>query len=288
MDGRYSKTEIEKIIEKGSVNKKSRLFLRDRMGYFGLGFILSYKEIEKLTLSVSPDRRKEWESNISFGLRLENGFKDLDRFLRDLTGLRETLLRTLTEIRDFEILEECLNRLVDKDSEEFSLGWWDQVSEEAQENIEKNGVERRGLSLVKISLDRWNHISLNLTGEGSLTERAEKNQNDLREQMRCYLCYEEAMRRRIGESGIEVPEYEEKLKQNRSILERPVSMRVRFQGRQDNRTYQTSLVRPQEEPLEFPYPALRDMIENYSVYPEEINLEEEKNIKSITEYYNQI
>ena len=122
---KYIKKEIEKIIEKGSVSKKATLFLRDRMGYFGSGFILTYEEIERLTLSVKPEKRKEWESYISFGLRLENGFKDLDRFLRELTGYRETLLRTLTEIRDFEILEECLNKLVNKDSDEFRQGLFD-------------------------------------------------------------------------------------------------------------------------------------------------------------------
>lgn len=286
---KYIKKEIEKIIERGSVSKKATLFLRDRMGYFGSGFILTYEEIERLTLSVKPEKRKEWESYISFGLRLENGFKDLDRFLRELTGYRETLLRTLTEIRDFEILEECLNKLVNKDSDEFRQGLFDfSVPEDAKENIETNRVETGGLSLVRMTLDKWNNISLNLTGEGSLTERAEKNRDDLREQMRSYLCYEEAMIGRIKESKIEVPEYGDKLRKNRSVLEKPVSMRVRFQGRQDNRTYQTSLVRPEEGPLELPYPALRDLVENYSVYPEEINLNEEKNIKLINEYYNQI
>ena len=110
---RYNQKMIEGIIKKAPVSKKIQLFLRDRMGYFGQGFILNYDQIERLTLSVAPEDRKEWEVKTALGLRIENALKDMNRSLERVRSGRRRLSRILTEIQDFELLEDTLNQILD-------------------------------------------------------------------------------------------------------------------------------------------------------------------------------
>ena len=291
---RYSQREIDRIIESGSVKQRARLAIRDRMGYHGAGFILTYEQVERLNLSVQDIiERKQWEDLTSRGLRLENGFKDLKLILRDLSRDRENLLTTLRTIRDFELLEEIINKLIDPQEESLfratdpqSIDFLSQIS---LDNMRDRRISSKGFSLIKPTLDPSNHLNLNLTGEDSLTERAKFLRGELMERMREYLCYEVAMRQRISELKLDIPEYEEVLMANREIVEQPVSMSLRFEGVQDNRTYQIGEANLKDrDPQEYPFPSLSDLIEDYSVRPQDIDLDSEENQEFINKCYNQL
>lgn len=292
-DRRYSDSDIERIFSSGTIKQKARLYIRDRMGYFGQGFILNPDEAESLPLSFEAWRRDEWEKYVSFGLRLENGFKDLNRSLERMKRNRTDLVRTLSEIHDFEKLETIVNKLLDP---LLDVGLWDEVGEPdspiaqiALRNLSERNIEIEGFSLIKPTLDPDNHIDLRLSGTGSLREQAEKLRDGLREEMRLYLCYEVAIRRRIEELGLVIPEYENLLKENREVVEEPVSMLLRWEGVQDNRTYQLGETNLKDrDPQEYPSPSLRRMIEDYSVRPRDIDLNSDKNINDIKTLYNQI
>ena len=292
-DRRYSRGDIERIFSSGTIKQKARLYIRDRMGYFGQGFILSPSEAEQLPLSFEGWRREEWESFVSLGLRLENGFKDMSRSLERMKRNRADLLRTLWEIHDFEKIEVLLNRLLDP---VIDRTLWDSVGDQdcpipqlALRNLMDRGVETDGFFIVKPTLDKDNHIDLHTSGAGSLRERADKLRNQLREEMRLYLCYEVAIRQRIEELGLNIPEYEDLLKENRKIVEEPVSISLRWEGVQDNRTYQFGETNLKDrDPQEYPFPSLRKMIEDYSVRHQDIDLDSDKNRKDIKELYEQI
>ena len=292
-DRRYSRDDIERIISSGSIKQKSRLYIRDRMGYFGQGFILTYGDIESLTLSVEAWKRREWEGFVSFGLRLENGFKDMNRGLERLRRNRADLLRTLSEIHDFEKLELALNKLLDP---RLDPVLWSDIGENAKllpelalTNLRERRIETDGFSLVSPRLDPSNHIDLGLSGEGSLRERAGEERDRLRNEMRFYLCYEIAIRRRIEELGLNIPEYESLMKQNREVIEEPVSMSLRWAGVQDNRTYQIGEANLKDrEPQEHPFPSLMRMIEDYSVRPQDIDLDSIESKQEIKKIYEQI
>lgn len=292
-DRRYSQGDIERIFSSGTIKQKARLYIRDRMGYFGQGFILSPSEAEQLPLSFEAWKREEWEGFVSLGLRLENGFKDMSRSLERMKRDRADLLRTLWEIHDFEKIEVLLNRLLDP---VIDRTLWDSVGEQdcpipqlALRNLMDRGVEMDGFFIVKPTLDSDNHINLNTSGEGSIRERAEKLRDRLRKEMRFYLCYEVAIRRRISELNLNIPEYENLLSQNREVVEEPVSMSLRWAGVQDNRTYQLGETNLKDkEPQEYPFPSLRRMIEDYSVRVGDIDLDSPENQKEINLTYEQI
>lgn len=292
-DRRYSQGDIERIFSSGTIKQKARLYIRDRMGYFGQGFILSPSEAEQLPLSFEAWKREEWEGFVSLGLRLENGFKDMSRSLERMKRDRADLLRTLWEIHDFEKIEVLLNRLLDP---VIDRTLWDSVGEQdcpipqlALRNLMDRGVEMDGFFIVKPTLDSDNHINLNTSGVGSIRERAEKLRDRLRKEMRFYLCYEVAIRRRISELNLNIPEYENLLSQNREVVEEPVSMSLRWAGVQDNRTYQLGETNLKDkEPQEYPFPSLRRMIEDYSVRVGDIDLDSPENQKEINLTYEQI
>lgn len=293
-DRRYSQTDIDRIFDSGTIKQKSRLYLRDRMGYFGQGFILNFDDAKELPLSFEPWKRDEWEKYVSFGLRLENGFKDMSRSLERIRQDRFILLRTLSEIHDFEKLELLLNRLLDPDLDPVL---WDSIGEPetivprvALENLRDRDIPiDKSFQLIDLTLDPSNHIDLHLSGGGSLREQAEKRRDILREEMRLYLCYEVAIRRRIPELGLSIPEYENLLKKNREVIEEPVSLSLRWEGVQDNRTYQIGEANLKDrDPQEYPFPSLMRMVEDYSVRPQDIDLNSIENRNDIERLYHQI
>lgn len=293
-DRRYSQTDIDRIFDSGTIKQKSRLYLRDRMGYFGQGFILNFDDAKELPLSFEPWKRDEWEKYVSFGLRLENGFKDMSRSLERIRQDRFILLRILSEIHDFEKLELLLNRLLDPD---LDPTLWDDIGEPdsllprlALDNLRERLIhEDKSFKLLDLTLDPSNHIDLNLSGDGSLREQAKKRRDILREEMRLYLCYEVAIRRRIPELGLSIPEYENLLKKNREVIEEPVSLSLRWEGVQDNRTYQIGEANLKDrDPQEYPFPSLMRMIEDYSVRPQDIDLNSIENRNDIERLYHQI
>ena len=291
-DRRYSRGDIERIISSGSIKQKSRLYIRDRMGYFGQGFILTYDDIDRLVLSVEAWKRDEWNQFVSLGLRLENGFKDMNRGLERLKRNRSDLLRTLSEIHDFEMFEVLLNRLLTPND----LNLWEGVGDPdslvpniALTNLRERGITTDGFSLISPTLDSSNHIDLRLSGTGSLRERAENERELVRKEMRFYLCYEVAIRRRIKELGLVIPEYESLMRRNRAVVEEPVSMSLRWEGVQDNRTHQVGEANLKDrDPQEYPFPSLMRMIEDYSVRPQDIDLNSTGCKEEIKRTYEQI
>ena len=292
-DRRYSEGDLDRIFSSGSIKQKARLYIRDRMGYFGQGFILSPSEAEQLPRSFEPWKRDEWEKYVSFALRLENGFKDMNRSLERIIRNRDDLLRTLFEIHDFEQLELLLNLFVDPDLDPVL---WDDIGEPdsllprlALDNLRKRFIQDNSFRLIDPGIDSSNHIDLHLSGDGSLRERAGKLRDRLRKEMRFYLCYEVAIRQRIPELGLSVPEYENLLKKNREVVEEPVSMSLRWAGVQDNRTYQLGETNLKDRnPQEYPFPSLMRMIEDYSVRPQDIDLNSPESKKEIKISYEQI
>ena len=292
-DRRYSEGDLDRIFSSGSIKQKARLYIRDRMGYFGQGFILSPSEAEQLPRSFEPWKRDEWEKYVSFALRLENGFTDMNRSLERIIRNRDDLLRTLFEIHDFEQLELLLNLFVDPDLDPVL---WDDIGEPdsllprlALDNLRKRFIQDNSFRLIDPGIDSSNHIDLHLSGDGSLRERAGKLRDRLRKEMRFYLCYEVAIRQRIPELGLSVPEYENLLKKNREVVEEPVSMSLRWAGVQDNRTYQLGETNLKDRnPQEYPFPSLMRMIEDYSVRPQDIDLNSPESKKEIKISYEQI
>ena len=292
-DRKYSRGDIERIFSSGTIKQKARLYIRDRMGYFGQGFVLSPSEAEQLPLSFEGWKREEWESYVSLGLRLENGFKDMNRSLERIKRNREDLHRTLSEIHDFEKIEVLMNRLLDPF---LAPEIWEEVGEPdsplpqlALRNLMDRKVETEGFSIVRPTLDPDNHIDLGLSGENSLRERAEKLRDRLRKEMRFYLCYEVAIRERISELNLNIPEYEDLLSQNREVVEEPVSLSLRWEGVQDNRTYQLGETNLKDrDPQEYPFPSLRRMIEDYSVRVQDIDLDSPESKEEIKLTYEQI
>lgn len=283
---RYNQKMIEGIIKKAPVSKKVQLFLRDRMGYFGQGFILNYDQIERLTLSVSPEDRKEWEVKTALGLRIENALKDMSRSLERVLSGRRRLSRILTEIQDFELLEDTLNQLLDP------WLWEEENEEETALSLRKHLREHfgrvKGFHLIRPEV-KDKTIDLNLQGEKSLTAQALEQRDETRREVWFYLCYEEAVYQALGQFKLRVPEYEEHLKRNREILDETALSPLRFVGVQDNTTFQVGECNLKDrDPQEYPYPSLRDGISDYSTRPQDVILQNEKSLDKIIELFKQI
>jgi len=278
-ENRYSRKRIDRIIDEGQVREKISLFLRDRMGYYGKGFILNYSDIDRLSLSVSRIYdREEWVKQTGLGLRIENGFKDMNLSLERVRGKYQTLLRTLSELVVIEKFEEDLNRILSpqrfgEDEEGRPLSDTTPTSQEIRQAVS----ELTKNPLMRPSLDSWGNIDLGTQVEGGLRSRASEEQNDLRSETRFFLCYEDSMRRKLGEFGLPVPEYEEYLTELRGSLDSLLTgFPVRFRGEQDLREENIRGRVLLREPEKYPFPSLRDMIENYSVRPEDIDLNDEE------------
>lgn len=288
---KYTNKEIESIIDGNSVKKKTRLFLRDRMGYFGLGFILNYEQVEKLTLSVQTDEeRSEWERIIGFGLRIENGFKDLGNIVSKIEIGKVLLSRYLMEIQDFERIETLINQLLTPSELDYMVSDDEKAVEYLSSKTIKNRfIDFENYHLISPSFEEGKFLDLHLTGEGSLTEKAKDSYQDIRKKIEAYLCYEFAMMRKLQKWGLDLPEYDELFKSYKESIEMPVSISVRFSGVQDNRGYQLGECHLKEqEEKGIPYPALRDLVEDYSLSLAGFDPMEEETASKINKYYNQI
>lgn len=281
---RYTDKEIRSIVSRGSVRQKARLFLRDRMGYSGRGFILDYATIDRLVLSVEEEDREKWEEFVSFGLRLENGFKDLGGLASRIDIYRTEVQANLLTILDSENYEVLLNSLL-VPREYLSEGLLpDEPLREVVLERLRNGIPPLGrFIMTKPRIDEEGCIDLGLK-EGA-TKRAGESYSFLREMLSDFVHYEEAMWRRIRESKLDIPEYEEQMSVNRQRVERPVSYCVRWDGVQDSRLFRCGQpIRKAGDPQEYPFPALREIVEKYSFRLDDIPLEENK----VIEFYKQI
>ena len=290
MTSEYSYRDIDRIIESNSVKQKIRLYLRDRVGYLGGKFILSYNDVKELTNSVREYDREEWDDKIGLGLRLENGFKDMNLYLTAFRTLKMMLQRDLIELMEFERYETIINKLLMEVSCIYGDNETpDQVRDMSMIKLERDEILLRNFAITKPRLTEDGDISLGLTGEMSLTEITKKDFENAKDQLRLYLCYEEAMKRRIKEFDLNIPEYEDILEHNRKEIERPVSMSVRFEGVQDNRAIQVGECNLKDKtPKEYPFPALRKMIEDYSIRVQDIDLSTAENQSRIMMTYNSI
>lgn len=291
MDKRYSQKDIRRIIDEGSVLDKAKLYLRDRLGYFDSRFILSFGQPEELSKSVSPDDREIWEDLISFGLRLENGLKDLVRLLIKIQAERQGLTHSLIERMELETFQDLLNDFL------LLANNGDPTDIDSQRKIRVGIIEKslanKHFSLTKptITPDGFLSLSLNKGGDEfrTIKELSEDRRESLSKLMTEFLCYESAMKRRIKESEIRLSEYDSLLRQLRETLEQPVSSFLRFEGVQDERLSQIGECRLKDRTDQrIPYPAMANIIEDFSLRVEDINLKEKENQERITQIYNQI
>lgn len=278
-ENRYSRRRIDRIIDEGQVREKISLFLRDRMGYYGKGFILNYSDIDRLSLSVSRIYdREEWVRQTGLGLRIENGFKDMNLSLERVRGKYQTLLKTLSELVVVEKIEEDLNRILSpqrfgEDEDGRPLFDMFPTSREIRQAVS----EMTESPLMRPSLDSQGNLNLGTEVKGGLRTKASEEQEDLRSETRFFLCYEDSMRRKLGEFDLPVPEYEEYLSELRGSLDSLLNgVPVRFRGEQDLREDNIRERKILREPEKYPLPSLRGMIENYSVRPENIDLNDEE------------
>ena len=300
----YTEEEIDRIFYSGTTKEKATLYLRDRLGYFkfGIPFLLNKGEPEVLMDSVNPYELKEWNKYISMGLRIENGFKDLNRFLMILMSYRDDLSKILSEMSDLEGIEEVVNdSLLGLSSKDPLL-----LSEDETEDFQR---KIRGMTLsMSIKHAHFNKIKPVITPEGlfdfnprpevlnpfgdmkefrGIRDRAMSAYLYYKNWVSNYLCYEEAMRRRIKTAKIKLPEYEKLLTNLRgglNVRQEPHSLR--YEGFQDVRLIMFGEGSRTGEM--FPYPAMIDLIEDLSVRIEDIDLNTEENQKKIKEYFDSI
>lgn len=303
----YTEEDIDRIFYSGTTKEKATLFLRDRMGYFkyGIPFLLNFGEPETLMDSISPYDLKEWNKYISMGLRIENGFKDLSRFLIILISYRDDLSRILSELSDLEGVEEIVNESLfhcsmnnpldpnEKGDEELikhlrrislSLGLRNSYLNKVRPVITPEGLfdffpRQENLSLFEEDKKR--------TEFRDLRERAMSAYLNYKEWVSNYLCFEEALKRRINSVKLKLPEYEKLLTNLRGGLDiRQEPRSLRYEGFQDVRLMMFGEGSRSE--TMFPYPAMIDLIEDLSVRIEDVDLNTEENEKKIKEYFDSI
>lgn len=305
MKKEYTQEDIEEIIFSGTTKEKATLFLRDRMGYFkyGIPFLLNIGEPEVLMDSVCPYELQEWNKYISWGLRIENGFKDLNRFLMILMTYRDDLSKILSEMSDLEGIEEAVNETLLMSSLHNDLDPSDQAESQLLRDLRviaiKQGFSNKHFNKIRPEITEDGYISfipevndLNLFGEKnefrSIKERAMSTYLYYKDWMMKYLCFEEAMRRRIKESKLKLPEYEKLLTAYRvgldSIKQEPHSLR--YEGFQDVRL--VLFGRDSRSGKMFPYPAMIDLIEDLSVRSDEFDINSDESEKKIMSYYDSI
>lgn len=291
---RYTPSKIQDIIDNGSVKDKALLFLRDRMGYFqnGLSFILDFGVPEELTNSVAPEDQQEWNEYISKGLRIENAFRDLNRFMMNANKFREDLSRTISILLDMEEMEEMTTELLTM------------LGNHARRHTkdEKLIQDLRKANGEWVVLGRkFNHIDPTITEDGTidlhLTKRGEDDHfPTLRDRMSFehergkdwmirFLLFVEAMRRRFDQFNLHLPEYDQLISEYTKNLDKPMYGFLRFQGVQERRLYHLG---EYKKTGDIPYPAMRDLIEDYSLNISEINPHIENNEELIIKYYKSI
>jgi len=292
---KYTPTKIQEIIEFGSVKDKAILFLRDRMGYFqnGLSFILDFGDPEILTDSVLSMDQRQWNEYISQGLRIENAFRDLNKFMMTATKFREDLSKTISILLDMEEMEEMTTDLLLMVGKHAKLH-----PKEDSELI--NNLRRANGEMVLLGR-KFSHIDPTITEDGTidlhLTKRGEEDnfatlrdtmefeRTQAKEWMTRFLLFVEAMRRRFREMEIVLPEYEQLISAYTKLLDKPLMGSLRFQGVQERRLFHLG---EYKETGETPYPAMRDLIEDYSINISDIHPQREKHEELIITYYNSI
>lgn len=290
MDKRYTLKEIQRIINDGSVGEKAKLYLRDRIGYFDSRFILSFGQPEELSKSVSPDDREIWEDLVSYGLRLENGLRDLLRLVIRIQSEKSGLSHSLIERVELEQYQDLLNDflLVGNNGDPTDI----ETQRKIRVGIIQQGLRNKHFTLTRPTIGEDGFINLNLDkGDGrfkTLREHSEDRLESLRGLLTEYLCYETAMRRRIKESNLRLPEYENLLKGLRENIDQPVSSMLRFVGVQDERLFQIGECHLKDGPKGNPYPAMSNLIEDFSLRIEDIDLNKEEQIERINQIYKQI
>lgn len=298
----YTEEEIDRIFYSGTTKEKATLYLRDRMGYFkfGIPFLLNKGEPEILMDSVNPYEFKEWNKYISMGLRIENGFRDLYRFLNILMNFRDDLSKILSEMTDLEGIEEVVNESLLNCSSKDPLI----MNEDETEDINR---QIRGMSLTSaMKHAHFNKIQPVITPEGlfdfnprpevhnlfgennefrGIRDRAMSAYLNYRKWVENYLCLEEALRRRIRTAKLRLPEYEKLLSTFRTGLStRQEPHSLRYEGFQDVRLIMFGEGSRTGEM--FPYPAMIDLIEDLSVRIEDIDLNTEENQEQIKKHFN--
>ena len=292
---KYTPTKIQEIIEFGSVKDKAILFLRDRMGYFqnGLSFILDFGDPEILTDSVLSMDQRQWNEYISQGLRIENAFRDLNKFMMTATKFREDLSKTISILLDMEEMEEMTTDLLLMVGKHAKLH-----PKEDSELI--NNLRRANGEMVLLGR-KFSHIDPTITEDGTidlhLTKRGEEDnfatlrdtmefeRTQAKEWMTRFLLFVEAMRRRFREMEIVLPEYEQLISAYTKLLDKPLMGSLRFQGVQERRLFHLG---EYKETGETPYPAMRDLIEDYSIIISEVDPQMEKYEGLINKYYKSI
>lgn len=292
---RYTPTKIQEIIDEGSVKEKAILFLRDRMGYFqyDLNFILDFGVPEELTNSVAPEDQQEWNDYISKGLRIENAFRDLNRFMMNANKYREDLYRTISYLLDMEEMEEMTTELLMMLEKHTKLHYKEQ--DELIKDLRRVNGEwvllGREFSHIDPKITEDGTIDLHLTKRGeedhfpTLRDRMEFEHERSRDWMVRFLLFAEAMRRRFKQFNLHLPEYDQLISAYTKVLDKPQSGSMRFQGLQDRRLFHLG---GYKNTGEIPYPAMRDLVEDYSLNINEIDPHIEDNEELIIKYYKSI
>jgi hypothetical protein len=292
---KYTTDKIQDIIDNGSVKDKATLFLRDRMGYFqnGLSFILNFGDPEILTNSVSPQDQSQWNEYISWGLRIENAFRDLNRFRMSAHQYREEMSRTASILLDMEEMEEMTTELL------LMVGKNTKLHPKEDGNLINNLRRANGEWVLmgrqfshidpKITTDGTIDLHLSKRGEEdnfpTLRDRMTQEYERAKEWMMRFLLFVEAMRRRFKQMEIVLPEYEQLISAYMETLDKPFAGFLRFQGVQENRLFHLGQYTKKGE---IPYPAMRDLIEDYSINISEIDPQIEKHEELIITYYKSI
>lgn len=292
---KYTPTKIQEIIEFGSVKDKAILFLRDRMGYFqnGLSFILDFGDPEILTDSVLSMDQRQWNDYISQGLRIENAFRDLNKFMMTATRFRDDLSKTISILLDMEEMEEMTTDLLLMVGKHAKLH--PKEDSELIKNLRRANGEMvllgRKFSHIEPTITEDGTIDLHLTKRGeedtftTLRDRMEYERTQAKEWMTRFLLFVEAMRRRFREMEIVLPEYDQLISAYTKLLDKPMAGSLRFQGVQERRLFHLG---EYKETGETPYPAMRDLIEDYSINISDVHPQWEKHEELIITYYNSI
>lgn len=275
MDDRYSQRQIDDIIRRGSLKTKITLYLRDRMGYFGEGFILQYSDIDRLNSSISETDREEWDKKIGYGSRLENGFKDLGNLANRIGGEKINISRILKEIQDFEQFEEMINRMAIDDKGHIN-------SDISQKLKRLQGIH---LNLSELEFSPDSLLNINMSKEGGLIRELQVKLAKLREMMFRFLCYVRAIEIKISEYKLtQIPEYINRLEVYMKFVGDPVVMLAKYRGVQDVRPLRVRTPLGQNSDPQgtgpsvknTPFPSLKNLMEDYSINLDDIDMTTKK------------
>lgn len=299
---KYTPEKIKEILTEGSVRDKATLFLRDRMGYFqfDLHFILNFGEPEELMNSIAPHELREWNEYISMGLRIENAFRDLHRFMFIASDSRGEMIKLLSFLTDLEEMEDLLNETLLTGTLHNSL---DPNVAPDLETIHKlrfstarHSLLNRTFSHLKPVLSDVGDIDINLRGTTieeddrfkTLKEKVDDKWWETEMWMRNVLLFIEALRRRFKMMDLILPEYEHLISQYMNVLDSPLAGHLRFEGVQDNRLFYLGDYDKTSADIFTPYPAMREIIEDYSLRISEVDPKLDENEDTITRYFNSI